>query len=290
MNTMAMYLIGDVQGCDAPLQRLLDTVDFSPSRDTLYVLGDLVNRGPASAAVLRRLMGYGDSARCLLGNHDLHLIAVALGAQTLHRQDTLQDVLGAPDRAALLHWLRQQPLARQVHVGSQALLMVHAGVLPQWTADQTLALAQEVEHVLRTASASQLSDFLTKIYGNRPDRWSDTLHGLDRMRVIVNALTRLRFCSGDGQMAFATKESASSAPAGLMPWFDVPGRKTGHIRIAFGHWSTLGLLQRSDVMALDTACVWGGCLSALQITPTDPGPWEQTLFQVRCEAAQTPGT
>jgi bis(5'-nucleosyl)-tetraphosphatase (symmetrical) len=285
MNTMAMYLIGDVQGCDAPLQRLLDTLDFSPSRDTLYLLGDLVNRGPASAAVLRRMMDYGDAARCLLGNHDLNLLAIAHGVRKPHRKDTLACVLDAPDRDAMLHWLRHQRLAMLLHDGNRELLMVHAGVLPAWTATKTIALAQEVEVVLQGGHSAE---FFQTMYGNAPNVWSDALTGMDRMRVIVNALTRLRFCTAQGAMEFDTKEGAAGAPAGYLPWFDVPGRQTADITVAFGHWSTLGWLGRSDVLALDTGCVWGGSLSALKLgTPGDA--WADELIQVPCEAAQQPG-
>ena len=216
---MALYLIGDVQGCDAPLGRLLKEIDFSPSRDTLYLLGDLVNRGPESGAVLRRLMGYGDSARCLLGNHDLSLLAVAHGRRAPHRNDTMDKVLLAPDRGELIEWLRQQRMAIHAH----GLLMVHGGVLPQWDTPQTLRLAAEVEDVLRGPG---LVDFLDGMYGNQPAQWDDALRGADRLRVIVNALTRLRFCTAQGAMEFDTKDSADSAPAGFMPWFEVPGRRS----------------------------------------------------------------
>jgi len=284
---MAMYLIGDVQGCDGPLQRLLDTLDFSPSRDTLYVLGDLVNRGPASEAVLRRLMGYGDAARCLLGNHDLHLLAVAYGVRKAHRKDTLNGILQAPDREALLDWLRQQRLAMLEELGEQKLLMVHAGVLPQWSARMTVALAAEVEAMLRSPDAV---DFFHTMYGNAPSTWSDDLVGNDRIRVIVNALTRLRFCTVDGTMEFETKDSADAAPPGYMPWFEVPGRRTAKHTVAFGHWSTLGWLDRPDVLALDSGCVWGGCLSALRVAPGTGGQaMDQELIQVKCPQAQKPG-
>jgi bis(5'-nucleosyl)-tetraphosphatase (symmetrical) len=283
MKTMALYLIGDVQGCNTALQRLLDTLDFSPSRDTLYFLGDLVNRGPDSAGVLRRLMDYGDAARCLLGNHDLNLLAVAHGTRKPHRKDTLDGVLQAPDRNAMLHWLRHQRMAIRLMRGDKALLMVHAGVLPAWTADQTMALAQEVEAVLQGDQATEL---LQTMYGNAPSRWSDYLVGMDRLRVIVNALTRLRFCTADGEMEFETKEGAGGAPAGYLPWFEVPGRRTTHDTVAFGHWSTLGWMDRTDVLSLDTGCVWGGALSALQFNLQDNS---QQLIQVRCQAAQQPG-
>jgi bis(5'-nucleosyl)-tetraphosphatase (symmetrical) len=282
---MAMYLIGDVQGCDAPLQRLLDTLAFSPSRDTIFLLGDLVNRGPQSDKVLRRLMGYGSSACCLLGNHDLHLLAVAHGVRPAHRNDTLNCILQAPDRTALLNWLQQQHIALELSTPRTRWLMVHAGVLPQWTATQTLALAAEVEAVL---SSPEALTFFQQMYGNAPALWSDDLHGMDRLRVVVNALTRLRFCSAEGEMEFATKEGAGTAPAGFLPWFDVPGRLTQDCTLAFGHWSTLGWLDRSDVYSLDSGCVWGGCLTALEIS-ADTKMAPPKPHTVQCEASQTPG-
>jgi len=274
---MALYLIGDVQGCDAPLGRLLEKIDFSPSRDTLYVLGDLVNRGPQSGAVLRRLMGYGDSARCLLGNHDLSLLAVAHGRRAPHRNDTMDKVLLAPDRGELIEWLRQRRMAIRAH----GLLMVHGGVLPQWDAAQTLRLAAEVEDVLRGPG---LVDFLNEMYGNQPAQWDDALKGADRLRVIVNALTRLRFCTPAGVMDLKASGGPADAPPGHLPWFDVPGRRSADTTIAFGHWSTLGLLQRPDIISLDTGCVWGGCLSALRLA----APRAYELIQVQCEQAQSP--
>ncbi|TAM41330.1 MAG: symmetrical bis(5'-nucleosyl)-tetraphosphatase [Burkholderiaceae bacterium] len=286
---MALYLIGDVQGCDSALQRLLDKIDFSPSRDTLYQLGDLVNRGPDSVGVLRRMMRYGDAARCLLGNHDLHLLAISQGVRPLHRNDTLGGVLGAPDRPALLEWLRQQRLAMLETIAGQPLLMVHAGVLPAWSATNTIALAAEVEAVLR---GNELHRFLPQMYGNEPAAWSDALTGAPRLRVIVNALTRLRFCAPDGTMEFATKEGAGAAPAGYLPWFDAPGRHTADVTVAFGHWSTLGWLARPDVLSLDTGCVWGGCLSALRLDTAGAasgGHVSGELIQVTCEQAQVPG-
>lgn len=274
---MALYCIGDVQGCDAALQRLLDEVGFSPSRDTVVLLGDLVNRGPASLAVLRRLMRLNGAARCLLGNHDLHLLAVAQGVQPLHRGDTVGDILAAPDRDALLAWLRVQRLA----LFERGVLMVHAGVLPQWTAQNTLALAAEVEAVLQ---GPDLADFLPQMYGNHPVRWDNALRGAARLRVIVNALTRLRFCTAEGEMEFNTKDGADAAPAGFMPWFDVPARRTREVTVAFGHWSTLGWLGRADVLALDSGCVWGGSLTAVRLDAASP-----ERITVPCPQAQKPG-
>jgi bis(5'-nucleosyl)-tetraphosphatase (symmetrical) len=280
---MALYCIGDVQGCDPALGRLLGEIDFSPSRDTLVLLGDLVNRGPDSAAVLRRVQGYGASARSLLGNHDLHLLGVAHGARKAGRKDTLADLLAAPDSQALLDWVRNQHMALHMQVGGGDLLMVHAGVLPQWTVGDTLALASEVESVLRGPA---LGDFLLTMYGDEPAQWRDTLTGSARLRVIVNALTRLRYCTPEGEMEFETKDGAIPAPEGLLPWFDVPGRKTAAATVAFGHWSTLGWLSRPDLLSTDTGCVWGGCLSAVRIGATLDA---RELIQVKCEAAQKPG-
>ncbi len=287
---MSLYLIGDVQGCDDALQRLLDEISFSPSRDTLYLLGDMVNRGPQSAAVLRRLMRYGAAAQAVLGNHDLHLLALAHGVRQASRSDTLDDILQAGDREAMLDWLRWQRMAMLAQVDSHALLMVHAGVLPQWSAAETMTLAGEVESVLRTAA---IGDFLRQMYGNEPARWSDALTGAERLRVIVNALTRMRFCDANGRMDHESKEGAASAPAGYMPWFEVPGRRTADITVAFGHWSMLGWLGRSDVLSLDTGCVWGGCLSALRVGGAGPSDssqlLKQELIQVQCVQAQKPG-
>ena len=285
MNTMALYLIGDVQGCDGALQRLLDEISFSASRDSLYLLGDLVNRGPDSAGVLRRLMGYGAAVHCTLGNHDLHLLAVAYGARKPNRKDTLAGILEAPDRPAMLDWLRWQRLAILEIIDGHEVLMVHAGVLPTWTASQTIALAAEVQTVLR---GPELNQFLHQMYGDEPALWSDSLSGAPRLRVIVNALTRLRFCDAGGQMEFATKEGAYAAPAGYLPWFDAPARQTANVTVAFGHWSTLGWLGRSDVLALDTGCVWGGSLSALRLDNIGTQA-PHKLIQVKCAQAQTPG-
>ena len=281
---MALYCIGDIQGCDDAFAQLLQTVDFSASRDTLYVLGDLVNRGPKSAEVLRRCMQAGDSMRALLGNHDLHLLAASQGLRRQSKRDTLAQVLDAPDHMTLLDWLRQQPLAR-LHTNAQGenLLMVHAGVLPQWSLQQAMALNQEVQAVLQSPDFAR---FLQNMYGNLPDRWSADLQGDDRLRCIVNAFTRLRFCSAGGVMDFESAESADQAPEGLMPWFDVPGRATVATAMAFGHWSTLGHINRQNLMAMDTGCVWGGCLSMMRIGES---MHERELIQLQCPQAQAPG-
>jgi bis(5'-nucleosyl)-tetraphosphatase (symmetrical) len=272
------YLIGDLQGCCDAFDRLLDVIGFSPSRDSLHVLGDLVNRGPASLATLQRLHGLGTSAHCLLGNHDLHLLAVAEGVRPLHKSDTLRQILASPQREAWLDWLRQHgKLADTAH----GWLLVHAGVAPQWDAAQTLALAGEVQALL---AGPDLPGFLRVMYGNQPDCWNDGLKGPDRWRFVINVLTRMRFCAADGTLDFKTKDGADTAPPGLMPWFEVPGRRTAGQPIAFGHWSTLGLRNQPDLLALDTGCVWGGALTAVRV---DGGRRE--VFQVACDQAQAPG-
>ena len=270
------YLVGDVQGCDDALARLLAEIGFSPSRDHLTVLGDLVNRGPQSLAVLQRLRALGDAATCLLGNHDLHLLAVAQGVRPMHRSDTVAGILQSAERDALLDWLRRRPLA----CTSSGWLCVHAGVVPQWDAATTLALAAEVEALLR---GPDLADFLPRMYGNEPRRWSDALAGAERWRFVINTLTRIRFCTPDGTLDFAAKEGIDAAPPGHLPWFAVPGRRTEATPIAFGHWSTLGLIDRPELLALDTGCVWGGTLTAVRV---DGGRRE--VVQVQCTQAQRP--
>ena len=254
-----VYLMGDVQGCAAAMNQLLDHIGFSPSRDRLVVLGDLVNRGPQSLAVLERLSGLGDAATCLLGNHDLHLLAVAQGVRKLHRGDTVQDILEDPRLDHWLDWLAHRRMACVV----EGWLCVHAGVLPGWDAARTLSLAAEVETQLR--DPARRAAFLPQMYGNQPASWQDGLQGAERWRVVVNALTRLRFCTPDGEMDFKAKDGLADAPAGHHAWFAVPGRRSEGQPIAFGHWSTLGLVNRPDLLALDTGCVWGGALTAVRV-------------------------
>jgi len=264
------YLIGDVQGCRDALDRLLAKIAFTPSRDRIYVLGDLVNRGPESLATLRRLRSFGSSAVCLLGNHDLNLLAVAAGVRAPHRGDTLTEILDAPDRSDWLDWLRRHRMA----VFEHGWLMVHAGVPPQWDLAQTLALAAEVETLLR---GTELRDFLPQMYGDEPSRWDETLVGPARWRFVINALTRIRFVEPDGSLDLVAKEGLDSAPPGAMAWFDAPQRRTKGTSIAFGHWASLGLINRPELIALDTGCVWGRQLSAMRI---DGGRRE--LAQVDC--------
>jgi bis(5'-nucleosyl)-tetraphosphatase (symmetrical) len=256
------YMIGDLQGCCDALDALVKTIDFSPSRDHLYFLGDLVNRGPRSSDVLRQLSDWGCAVTCVLGNHDLHLLAVAAGTRALHPSDTLQSILQAPERTAWLEWLRHQPLAHF----AQGWLMVHAGVVPQWDLASTLRLAQEVEVVLQSADCA---DFFRAMYGNHPNRWTDDLQGFERLRVITNVLTRIRFCTEDGVLDFDSKEGAEHAPAGFCPWFEIDSRLTHDTPIAFGHWSTLGLLNRPKLLGIDTGCVWGGALTAVRFDAKD---------------------
>jgi bis(5'-nucleosyl)-tetraphosphatase (symmetrical) len=271
------YLIGDLQGCCDAFERLLAEIGFSPSRDTLTVLGDLVNRGPRSLAVLQRMRALGAAAEALLGNHDLHLLAVAQGVRPEHATDTLHEILDSPEREAWLEWLRARPLALERH----GWLCVHAGVAPQWTALQTLALAAEVHALLR---GPDLADFLPRMYGNRPEHWSDDLQDSERWRFVINVLTRIRFVDAkDGALDFKVKEGADAAPPGLVPWFEAPRRASAGTPIAFGHWSTLGLIDRPDLLSIDTGCVWGGSLTAVRV---DGGRRE--VVQVRCEPAQRP--
>lgn len=275
-----IYLMGDLQGCCDAFERLLAEIGFSPSRDQLYLLGDLINRGPASLRTLERIASFDGAAQAVLGNHDLHLLAVACGGRKAGKRDTLTPILEAPRRDHWLHWLRHQHMALHAH----GWLMVHAGVLPQWSLGDALSLAGEVEALLR---GPDLVNFLHQMYANEPARWDARLKGADRARLIINALTRLRFCGADGTMDFDVKESADAAPPGLMPWFDVPGRRTAEVPIAFGHWSTLGTLERTHLLPLDTGCVWGGSLTAARIDPKNH--LQRELISVRCEQAQSPG-
>ena len=269
------FAIGDVQGCAHSLAPLLTEL---PSAAPLRFVGDLVNRGPASLETLRTVKAMDPRARTVLGNHDIHLLAVAAGVRKKGKSDTLDDILAAPDSNDLLTWLRHQPLA----ILESEFLIVHAGLLPQWTADQVIDLASEVEAELR---GPNWQDFLGNVFGNIADRWHDNLKGIARQRVIVNALTRLRYCSADGIMDLKTKGGLDFAPDGFMPWFDVPGRLTSDVTVVCGHWSTLGLVLRPNLMALDTGCVWGGKLTAARLA-RDPDA--RTIVQVDCPQYSDP--
>ena len=270
-------VIGDIQGCFGGLQLLLERIERGcGGAPPLWLVGDLVNRGPQSLATLRWAMANERRIVCVLGNHDLHLLAVAAGIRPMHRSDTLAEILAAPDRDDLIDWLRRRPLA---HL-RDGVLMVHAGVLPQWDARRTVTLASEVQAML---SGPDWTDFLRVMYGNEPSAWDEGLRGHDRLRVIVNALTRLRFCTPEGRMEYRTKLGADAAPPGYLPWFDVPGRASADVTVVFGHWSTLGLRLRPYLIALDTGCVWGGALTGVRLS-------DRALFQAACPPAAAPGT
>ncbi len=274
---MATYAIGDVQGCYDALRRLLDIVKFDPPRDTLWLVGDLVNRGPQSRETLRYVRDLGVAAVTVLGNHDLHLLVAAAGHTKQYPGDTLDDILRAPDRDELLLWLRQQKLMHYDHHLGYA--MVHAGLLPQWPIAKALALAAEAEAVLR---GENHDDFLRPLYGNTPGAWHDNLAGEDRLRVIINAMTRMRLCTAQGEMEFRHKLAPVSGamPEGYMPWYDVPGRASADTPVIFGHWASLGVLLRADVIGLDSGCVWGRKLSALRLE-------DRRTFQCGCGALKS---
>lgn len=288
---MATYAIGDIQGCYDSLQRLLAHCAFDPASDRLWLVGDLVNRGPQSLETLRRVKGLGGAADCLLGNHDLHLLAVACGgARKLRDGDTLTAILAAQDREPLLEWLLHRPLAWQEPGAASAVaagggaaaandLLIHAGLVPQWSAADALRLAREIEQQLRRAPEA----LFATMYGNRPDRWDESLTGPDRWRFVINALTRLRFCRADGTIDLKLKGAPGTQPRGWLPWFDVPSRASAATRVVCGHWSTLGLLQRPDLLALDSGCVWGGALTAVSLD-------DDRRWQLACRSHQTPGS
>ena len=265
---MSTYAIGDIQGCFLTLQRLLEEIRFDPTQDRLWLVGDLVNRGPGSLEVLRLVRSLGNSAITVLGNHDLHLLAVAEGVAEPHRTDTLDSVLKAPDRDELLHWLRHRLLLH----AEDGYVLVHAGLLPQWDVAQAASLAREVEAALR---GDDYATFLARMYGNTPHAWDDSLTGYKRLRVIVNAFTRMRICTKDGEMEFKFKGEVPNIPQGYLPWFDVPERASADSTVIFGHWSALGLLLRKDIIALDTGCLWGGPMSAVRLD-------DRELFQAAC--------
>ena len=256
---MTDYAIGDIQGCYERLRDVLATVDFSPSRDRLWVAGDLINRGPSSLATLRYLEGLGDATKVVLGNHDLHLLAVALGGHSPKKKDTLHDILEAPDCDRLLHWLRQQKLC--VHDADRNLVMTHAGLPHIWNVDQAVASAREVEAVIQGSDAGE---YFSQMYGNKPERWCDTLTGMDRWRVITNYFTRMRFIAQDGSLELTAKESADTAPEGYAPWFSYP--RQDDVQVIFGHWAAIEGDTGSDrFIGLDTGCVWGGALTLMNL-------------------------
>ena len=266
---MAIYAIGDIQGCHTELEQMLLLISFDPAKDKLWFVGDLVNRGPDSLKVLRLVKSLGDSAITVLGNHDLHLLAVAEGVAELHRSDTLNEILNAPDRDELLTWLRQQRLlhAEEGHV------LVHAGLLPQWSVKQAKSMAAEVEQALR---GDDYVSFFKHMYGNTPHVWNDDLSGYKRLRFITNVFTRMRICTPQGELEYKFKGELEKMPQGYMPWFDAPKRKNSDATIIFGHWSALGLKITPNIIALDTGCLWGGSLTAIRLG-------DRKLFQVPCQ-------
>ncbi len=269
---MSLYAIGDIQGCYLEFQRLLDKIEFDVRTDQLWLVGDLVNRGSHSLAVLRWVKSLGDAAVTVLGNHDLHLLAVAAEVAKPHPSDTLDDILHAPDREELLHWLRHRPL---LHVANN-YAMVHAGLLPDWTIAQAAQLAHEVEAQLRSP---HYREFFQTMYGNQPCAWDKKLTGHKRSRLIINALTRLRICTEHGEMDFKFKGEVQNIPDGYYPWFALPQRASRDTTVIFGHWSALGLRQQHNIIALDTGCLWGGRLTAIRLA-------DRQIFQVECAKAK----
>jgi bis(5'-nucleosyl)-tetraphosphatase (symmetrical) len=265
------YAVGDLQGCLAPLEELLANVAFDAARDRLWLVGDLVNRGPDSLGCLRFAKSLGEAAVVVLGNHDLHLLSVAEGFSRGRSRDTLEQVLQAPDRGELLDWLRRRPL---MHVEG-GFAMVHGGLLPSWSVGQARALAGEVEEALRGPGYRAL---LRDMYGDEPDSWNAALAGIARSRVIINAMTRLRVCTPDGRMVLGFKGDPADLDGKLLPWFDVSGRASRGTTVVCGHWSALGLKMRGDLLALDSGCVWGRALSAVRLE-------DRKLFQVPCRGA-----
>ena len=272
---MATYAIGDIQGCFDELQQLLLQLNFDRANDQLWFCGDLVNRGPKSLETLRFVKGMGDAAVTVLGNHDLHLLAKAEGFGKQLKQDTLDQILNAPDCDELMAWLRHQPLLH--HDSDLGYSMVHAGLPPQWDLATAMVCAAELEKKLRSAD---YHEFIRVMYGNQPDHWSDDLEGVDRWRFITNVFTRLRFCYPDGRLELKAKGEPGSQKKGCLPWYEVPGRKTEKDRIVFGHWSTLGVCERNNALSLDGGCLWGGQLVAVRLDLDRP-EWST----INCEGA-----
>lgn len=280
---MSTYAIGDLQGCYDPLARLLDYVDFSPEQDRLWLVGDLVNRGPQSLEVLRFVRSLGDAAITVLGNHDLHLVMQAHGFGKANKEDTLTPILKARDRDELIDWLRRMPLFHFEDMGQNKWGMVHAGLLPGWSVAQAQTLSDEVSAAL---TAPDYVDFLANMWGSEPDAWRDDLDGWDRLRVVVNAMTRMRFVTADGRMEFrapGAKGPPERGPSGCTPWFDAPGRRSADHLIVCGHWSALGFRQTANLLALDSGCLWGGSLTAVRLE-------DRRIFQMPCgQSAQPTG-
>ena len=275
---MARYAVGDIQGCCDELKALIARLEFSADRDEIWFVGDLVNRGPQSLETLRYVRALGANATVVLGNHDLHLLALTYGSKRKQKDgDTLGAVLAAPDREQLLEWLLRRPLA--VYDEPRGDFLVHGGLVPEWTPRQAAKLAREVEAVLRD-DARALFD---SMYGNKPAKWHEGLRGMDRLRFVINAFTRMRYVAHDGTVDLKQKGAPGEQPDGFVPWFDAPGRASADVRVVCGHWSTLGFKRRKDLIALDTGCVWGGALTAVNLDS------EAAPVQLRCTGHQLPG-
>lgn len=273
---MALFAVGDVQGCYEELRALLTRISFRPDADRLWFAGDLVNRGPHSLQVLRFVKSLGDNAVTVLGNHDLHLLAAAAGVRRPHAGDTFADVLTAPDREPLIEWLQMRPLMhRDTELG---FALLHAGLAPQWDIELAARCAAEIETALRSAQAR---DFLSAMYGDQPDLWSNELQGMERLRFSLNCFTRLRLCDREGRLHLRAKGAVRGRSDGLIPWFEVPGRASAGVRIVFGHWSALGVYQSADIYATDSGCVWGGSLSAVRLD-VEPAQWYAAPCPVYC--------
>jgi bis(5'-nucleosyl)-tetraphosphatase (symmetrical) len=270
---MPIYAIGDIQGCYDELQRLLHKIRFEPSKDKLWFAGDLVNRGPKSLQVLRFVKSLGDRAVTVLGNHDLHLLALSQGNRSHNKYGALKDILEAPDRVELIEWLRHRPM--MVHHRKKGYSMVHAGLSPQWDLATAISCARELESVLRGPGFGK---FCQQMYGDQPDLWSDDLDNMDRLRYITNCFTRMRYCTREGRISLKEKGPPNEQRNGIIPWFEVCGRLTREERILFGHWSTLGYQQRGKVYCLDSGCFWGDKLTALRLRKKRP----PKPYQIAC--------
>ncbi len=273
---MSTFVIGDIQGCFSELELLLESMNFDRATDKLIFAGDLVNRGPDSLATLRFVKNLGDTADAVLGNHDLHLLAIWQGNNSHASGNDLDPILQAPDRDELLDWLRYRPLL--IHLPQFESTIIHAGLPPQWTLEDAMTHANEVENILR---GDRFADFFLNMYGNKPKKWKARLEGFDRLRFITNCFTRMRYCTAEGKLNLKDKWAPGTQKSGSLPWFDVPGRKTRENKIFFGHWSTLGLLNSNNAWSLDTGCLWGGQLTAIRLE-------DLKFYQVECEASQNP--
>ena len=265
-TAMSIYAIGDIQGCYDELRRLLDRLSFEPDQDRIWLVGDLVERGPKSLETLRFVKGLGSAAITVLGNHDLHLLAIHAGVRKLKSGSSLYHVLDASDCDELIDWLRHRDVVH--HDSELGFTMMHAGLLPQWDFRQVRSLAEELETMLRRDDYKQ---FLWNMYGNLPDRWSDKLQGWDRLRVITNGFTRLRYCHTDGRMVMTCVSPPSTQPEGLIPWYLMPARKNANLHVVCGHWAALGYRRERGLIALDSGCVWGGQLTAVQLDAENRG-------------------